>query len=53
VPLEPEAGRLQGAAQWQLGRRFDAIGRLLDPLFSDPNIYRAADLADLVPWHQR
>ena len=32
------------AASTRIGRCFDAIGCLLGPLFSDPNIYRAADL---------
>ena len=32
------------AASTRIGRRFDAVGCLLGPLFPDPNIYRAADL---------
>ena len=32
------------AASTPIGRCFDTIGCLLGPLFSDPNIYRAADL---------
>jgi len=32
------------AATTRLGRFFDVIGCLLGPLFSDPNIYRAASL---------
>jgi hypothetical protein len=32
------------AASTRVGRSFDAIGCLFGPLFSDPNIYRAASL---------
>jgi hypothetical protein len=38
----PPSSRM--AASTRIGRRFDAVGCLLGPLFPDPNIYRAADL---------